>query len=427
MEKERLKQVLIEQRNDFLQKKPGIEREKLAEAGKYLKLPHIYVVSGIRRCGKSTLLRQIAAKYYAGNNFFFLNFEDERLYNFDVTEFNRILELQIELFGNHKTFIIDEIQNVEAFELFLRRLSDSGYKFIVSGSNSELLSGELATKITGRHIETILQPFNFREYLRFYKIEVNNEDLYLTEKRAKIFRFFEKYSQEGGMPEYLSYKTDEIIIRMYEDILIKDIAVRNAITNIVQLRELSRYLITNFGRRFSYNSLQKAIGLGSVNTAKNYCSFLEQSYLVKNITRFDHSVKKQQRNDKKAYVADHMIIRNVSTQLTKDSGRVLENIVANNLISENSLYYFSGKKECDFVAIDNNNNIKLFQVCADLNQDNYKRETSGIVEGINYFQLTEGNILTNSQEEEIEIEGKIIHVIPLWKWLLNKNDSYGNV
>jgi uncharacterized protein len=147
MEKEWLKQVLIEQRNDFLKKKPGIEREKLEEAGEYLKLPHIYVVSGIRRCGKSTLLRQIAAKYFSGNNFFFLNFEDERLFNFNVTEFNQILELQIELFGNHKTFIIDEIQNVNAFELFLRRLSDSGYKFIVSGSNSELLSGELATKI----------------------------------------------------------------------------------------------------------------------------------------------------------------------------------------------------------------------------------------------------------------------------------------
>ena len=423
MEKEWLKQVLIEQRNDFLKKKPGIEREKLAEAGKYLKLPHIYVVSGIRRCGKSTLLRQIAAKYYSGNNFFFLNFEDERLFNFNVTEFNQILELQIELFGNYNTFIIDEIQNVNAFELFLRRLSDSGYKFIVSGSNSELLSGELATKLTGRHIETVLQPFNFREYLRFNKIELDKVDIYLTEKRANISRLFEKYFQEGGMPEYLSYKTDEIVIRMYEDILIKDIAVRNAINNIVQLRELSRYLITNFGRRFSFNSLQKAIGLGSVNTVINYCSFLEQSYLIKNITMFDHSVKKQQRNDKKAYVADHTIIRNVSTQLTKDSGRILENIAANSLLSEHSLYYYSGKKECDFVAIDKNNSIKLFQVCADLNHDNSNREISGILEGMNYFQLTEGNILTTSQEDKIEIDGKIINVIPLWKWLINKHQD----
>jgi uncharacterized protein len=421
MEKERLKQVLIEQRNDFLKKKPGIEREKLAEAGKYLKLPHIYVVSGIRRCGKSTLLRQIAAKYYSGNNFFFLNFEDERFFNFNVTEFNQILELQIELFGNHNTFIIDEIQNVHAFELFLRRLSDSGYKFIVSGSNSKLLSGKLATKITGRNIETILQPFNFRECLSFYKIDVAHKDLYITEKRAIVSRYFERYFLEGGMPEYLSYKTEEILTRMYEDILIKDIAARNGITNIVQLRELSRYLISNFGRRFSYNSLQKAISLGSVNTAINYCSFLEESYLVKNITRFDHSVKKQQRNDKKTYVTDHAIIRNVSTQLTKDSGRILENIAANYLLSENSLYYYSGKKECDFVAIDNNKNARLYQVCADLNPENLKRETGGILEAMNYFQICEGSILTNSQEDKIETAGKLIHVIPLWKWLWLKN------
>jgi uncharacterized protein len=115
----------------------------------------------------------------------------------------------------------------------------------------------LPPKLTGRHIETILQPFNFREYLRFNKIELDKSDIYLTEKRANISRYFENYFQEGGMPEYLSYKTDEILIRMYEDILIKDIAVRNGINNIVQLRELSRYLITNFGRRFSFNSLQK--------------------------------------------------------------------------------------------------------------------------------------------------------------------------
>ncbi|MBI4646408.1 MAG: ATP-binding protein [Bacteroidia bacterium] len=421
MEKEHLKQILIEQRNDFLKKKNGIEREKLAESEKYLKLPHVYVISGIRRCGKSTLMRQIAAKYYPGNNFFFLNFEDDRLFNFDVSRFNKILELQIELFGNNFTFFIDEIQNVPNFELFLRRLSDRGYKFIISGSNAELMSGELATKITGRHIETVLQPFNFREYLKFNNIEFTMQDLYLTEKRAEISGFFEKYFSEGGMPEYLTFKIGEILARMYEDILIKDIAVRNGITNIVQLRELSRYLISNFGRRFSYNSLQKATGLGSVNTAKSYCSYLEQSYLINNINKFDHSLKKQLMNDKKIYVADHAIIRNVSTQLTKDTGRILENIVACALLSENDLYYYSGKKECDFVTIDKNKNIQLFQVCADLNNENQKIETGGMAECMDYFNLGEGTILTHSQEEEIVDEDKKINIIPVWKWLLTKN------
>ena len=421
MEKEHLKQILVEQRNDFVNKKYGTEREKLAESEKYLKLPHVYVISGIRRCGKSTLMRQIATKYYPVNNYFFLNFEDERLFNFDVSLFNTILELQIELFGSHKTFFIDEIQNVPNFELFLRRLSDKGYKFIISGSNAELLSGELATKITGRHIETVLQPFNFREFLKFNNFEFTVQDLYLTEKRAEISAFFEKYFTDGGMPEYLTFKTGEILARMYEDILIKDIAVRNGISNIVPLRELSRYLISNFGRRFSYNSLQKATGLGSVNTAKSYCSYLEQSYLINNINKFDHSLKKQQVNDKKNYVADHAIIRNVSMHLTKDIGRILENIVAGALLSENDLYYYSGKKECDFVAIDKNNNIQLFQVCADLNNENLKRETDGLAECMDYFNLKQGTILTSSQEEEIVNGDKKINIIPIWKWLLINN------
>jgi hypothetical protein len=419
MEKERLKQILFEQRSDFLNKKTGIQREKLKESFKYLNLPHIYVITGIRRCGKSTLMRQIAAKYYPKNNFFFLSFEDERLFNFDLTQFNQILELQIELFGNHQTFFIDEIQNVPNFELFLRRLCDSGYKFIISGSNAELLSGELATKITGRHIQSVLRPFNFREYLKFRKIEVEKRDLYKSEKRALISRYFEEYLLEGGMPEYLTYRTNEIVMRMYEDILIKDIAARYGITNIVQLRELSRYLISNFGRRFSYNSLQKAIRLGSVNTAISYSFYLEQSYLIQNINKFDHSLKKQQVNEKKTYVADHSIIRNVSTQLTKDTGRILENIVANTLLSHSSLFYFSGNGECDFVAIDNNKSVTLFQVCDHLNSENSSREIKGMVESLNFFNLPEGIIITHGQEEEIETEGKKIYVTPIWKWLLS--------
>ncbi|MDZ4203461.1 MAG: ATP-binding protein [Bacteroidales bacterium] len=420
MEKERLKQIILEQRQDFLNKKTGVEREKLSEAGKYLKLPHVYVISGIRRCGKSTLMRQIAEKYYPEENYFFLNFEDERLFNFDAGLFNDLLEIQIELFGNHKTFFIDEIQTISNFELFIRRLSDSGYKFIISGSNAELLSGELATKLTGRHVATRLQPFSFKEFLLFYNITYTLQDLYLTENRAILSGEFERYSSEGGMPEYVTYKTGEILTRMYEDILIKDIMVRNGISNIVPLRELSRYLISNFGRRYSYNSLQKATGLGSANTAKSYCSFLEQSYLINSIYKYDHSLKKQFVNDKKSYVADHAIIKAISTMLTKDTGRIIENIVANDLIADNMLYYYSGRKECDFVAVDANRNVQLFQVCEYLDTETLKRETEGLIEGMNYFKLSKGIILSQHQEDEFTTDGKTIQITPVWKWLLIK-------
>ncbi|MFH2142857.1 MAG: ATP-binding protein [Bacteroidota bacterium] len=423
MNKETLKQIVTDQRRDFLMKKSGAIREKIAEAETYLKLPHIYVISGIRRCGKSTFLRQIAEHFYNNKDFFFINFEDERLYNFNAAEFNSILEVQIELFGNIKTFIIDEIQNVDKFELFLRRLSDSGYKFIVSGSNAELLSGEISSKITGRHIETTLRPFSFNEFLLFKKFEVRENDLYDSEKRAHISAQFEKYMIDGGMPEYLKYKTSEIITRMYDDIIIKDIVVRNGITNIVPLRELSRYLVSNFGRKFSYNSLQRAIGLGSVNTAKSYCQYLENSFLINNITKFDYSLKKQMANEKKPYLADHSIIRFVSSQLHNDRGRILENMVGSHLADSNEIYYFSDKKECDFVSINRKKNISLFQVTLVLNEENYKREITGLAEAMDYFDLRKGTIITSSQEDEIIESGKKIKVVPGWRFMLNKKSE----
>lgn len=419
MNKETLKQILTDQRRDFLMKKTGALREKIHEAESYLKLPHIYVISGIRRCGKSTFLRQIANRFYKNKDFFFVNFEDERLYNFNAADFNSILEVQIELYGKHKTFIIDEIQNVQNFELFLRRLSDSGYKFIVSGSNAELLSGEISSKITGRHIETILKPFNFNEYLLFNNISLKEQDLYDTEKRALVSAQFEKYMTEGGMPEYLKYNTSEIITRMYDDIIIKDIVVRNGITNIVPLRELSRYLVSNFGRRFSYNSLQRAVGLGSVNTAKSYCQYLENSFLINQVTKFDYSLKKQMANDKKPYVADHSIIRLVSSHLHNDKGRILENMVGSQLADSNEIYYFSDKKECDFVTVDKEKKIRLYQVTLELNEENYKRETSGLKEAMDFFGLKKGTIVTSSQEDEIKENGNKIKIVPAWRFMLH--------
>lgn len=419
MNKEVLKQILFEQRKDFLKKGIGVSREKLTEAEKFLQLPHIYVISGIRRCGKSTFLRQIAHTFYNDKDFYFINFEDERLFNFNASDFNLVLETQNELWGSQKTFIIDEIQNVDKFELFLRRLTDSGYKFIVSGSNADLLSGEMATKITGRYIETKLNPFNFREFLNYHRISTDINDVFDTENKAKISANFEKYINSGGMPEYNKFKMAEIITRMYEDILIKDIAVRYGITNIVALRELSRYVVSNFGRRFSYNSLQKALGFGSVNTVKSYLSYLENAFLLKIVSKYDHSLKKQLSNEKKTYIIDSAIIKLVSNQLTEDRGRLLENIVAQHLAVDNQIYYFSDKYECDFISMDNHKNIAAYQVTYILNETNREREIKGLVEAMDFFGINKGTIITMSQSEEIKLSKKQITVLPAWRVLLN--------
>lgn len=248
--KELLKIVLTEQRFSILKRDTGIEREVLSEIGKKIKLPHVHILTGMRRCGKSTLLRQIIKKYYNDTDFYYVNFDDERFLNFDASDFNLIYETLTALFGKNTVFFIDEIQNVDKFETFVRRFYDQGFKFFITGSNATLLSKELGTRLTGRHIDTVVKPFSFNEFLKKSGYKTDTENLYLTENRVKIKKLFEEYLTRGVMPEYLFFDNDEILHQVYEDIVIKDIVVRHNVDNALLLKQLYQYLISNPGRKF---------------------------------------------------------------------------------------------------------------------------------------------------------------------------------
>ncbi|RLG15234.1 MAG: ATP-binding protein [Candidatus Nanohalarchaeota archaeon] len=418
LSKEQLKQILTEQRESILKKSTGIERTILKDIEPKIKLPRVIVLTGIRRCGKSTILRQIIDKYYSNTDFYYINFEDERLFNFNASEFNNIYETLVELFGKKTTFFIDEIQNITNFETFVRRFNDNGYKFYITGSNAKLLSKELGTKLTGRHLDMVVVPFSFPEYLKLKQYPFETSMLYKTETRAEIKNHFREYLAKGGMPEYLLYDDIEILARIYEDIVIKDIVVRYHIENIAALKELYQYLITNNSNRFSFNSLKNIIPLGSVNTIKRYISYLEESHFAKVISKFDYSLKKQLINDKKLYVLDNGFIRAVSTKLTKDNGWLLENLVFNVLGASSKIYYHSSAKECDFVVLENKNINSVIQVTWQLNDHNKKREFDGLVDAMDKFKLKKGTILTYDQEDEIKKENKTIIIKPVWKWLL---------
>ncbi|OQX78477.1 MAG: hypothetical protein B6D64_06610 [Bacteroidetes bacterium 4484_276] len=418
MNKDLVKQILVEQNQNFLRKETGVTRGVLANVSKKAALPHVHVITGMRRSGKSTLFRQIVKQLFRDQGIFYVNFEDERFLGFKAQEFNIIHESLIELFGEQKVFFIDEAQNVEGFELFVRRLSEQGNKFYLTGSNANLLSREISSRLTGRHIDTNLQPFSYLEYLSFRKIKPEKNDIYITEKRALLQKMFNEYLSMGGMPEYLKYKDDEILIRIYEDIVAKDIAIRYKITNVFQLKQLYQLLISNFSTRFSFRSLMQQSGIRSNNTIKNYIEYLENSNFGKVINKFDHSPKKLINSPKKLYITDHAFIPKISTKLTKDFGRTLENIVFCSLTGENEVFYFSDKNECDFIAIDNAKKVQTIQVCYDLNDQNRKREIAGLTEAMDYFQLADGLILTMGQEEEILTGNHKIKVIPVWKWLV---------
>ena len=420
LSEEQIKEILIKQRETILNKKFGVERTLLKEIESKIKLPHVVVLTGLRRSGKSTLLRQLIKRNYKDEDFYYINFEDERLFNFPASEFNRLYESLISLYGKKKTFFLDEIQNVTNFETFVRRFYEEGFKFFITGSSAALLSRELGTKLTGRHIDILVKPFSFLEFLKLREFTLEKNSIYKIESKIEIKKYFDEYLIKGGMPEYLIYNEAELLTKVYEDTVLKDIAVRYNVSNVVVLRNLYSILISNFANKFSFNSLKKITNINSVNTIKKFIHYLEETYFAKTINKFDYSLKRQLINNKKFYIIDNGFIGVLSKKLTKDKGWLLENLVFNFLNKDNDIFYYSNKNECDFLLVKNKAVIKAIQVCYDLNEDNREREISGLREAMDKFRLKEGLLLTNSQEEEIKEKGRKIKVIPVWKWILKE-------
>ena len=415
-----IKEILVRQRETILNKKYGIERTVLREVESKMKLPHVVVLTGLRRSGKSTLLRQLIKKHYKDEDFYYINFEDERLFNFPANEFNRLYEALINLYGKKKTFFLDEIQNVTNFETFVRRFYEEGFKFFITGSSANLLSRELGTKLTGRHVDIVVRPFSFLEFLKLKEIKINKGLIYKTETKVEIKKYFEEYLIKGGMPEYLIYDDPELLTKVYEDTIIKDIAVRYKVSNVAVLRQLYSFLINNFSNKFSFNSIKKFTLIKSVNTIKKFISYLEETYFAKTINKFDYSLKKQMINDKKFYPLDNGFIEILSKKLTKDYGWLLENLVFNCLNNKYEIFYYSEKTECDFLIVKNKEVKQAIQVCYNFDEKNREREIGGLNNAMKKFNLKQGLILTHDQENELKIENKKIVVKPVWKWLLEK-------
>ncbi|MHB8562117.1 MAG: ATP-binding protein, partial [Thermoplasmataceae archaeon] len=247
--KESLKKVVKEQRMNIESADQGIIREVLS--GIDVDIPFAHIISGIRRSGKSTLLRQLLSKL---PNFYYLNFEDTRLQSFETSDFEKLVEIFAEEFGESKFYLFDEIQNVQNWEIFVRSGLDRDRRFLITGSNASMLSSELGTRLTGRHLNTELFPFSYKEV-----ISIKNE--------TPGPESFKNYLTEGGFPEYVKNCKSEILRELLNDIIQRDIVARYKISSSKILFEMAIYLLTNSGKEFTYNALKKTFGLGSVNTA----------------------------------------------------------------------------------------------------------------------------------------------------------------
>ncbi len=398
--KETLRQIVIEQRAELGFFEYGIEREELGKIR--LGLPYAIIISGVRRSGKSTLLHQLLKKL---SNFYYLNFEDTRLIDFESSDFEKLDEIFREEYGDSQFYLLDEIQNVKHWEIFVRSRLDKRKQFIITGSNASLLSRELGTRLTGRHLNVELFPFSFREIL-------------LLKKEKASPKSFEQYLNKGGFPEFAKYERAEILRELLSDILHRDIVSRHNIREIKALQEIAIYLLTNVGKEFSFNSLKRMFGFGSVNTPISFVSYLEDSYLLFTIPKFDYSLRKQLINEKKVYSIDNGLSVANSVSFTSDKGRMLENAVFVGLRrSHKDIYYFKGKGECDFLVKEGGSIRMAIQVTYEMNEDNKRHELDGLLEAMSKFGLDESLIITSNQEDEINIQGKKILVKPAWKWM----------
>jgi predicted AAA+ superfamily ATPase len=405
-----IEQVAISQYDVLTMKNKGLPRKAMEN------LPtlssHALIISGIRRCGKSTLLGQLQDSKYP--DAFFLNFEDPRLYDFERNDFTRLDTVIART--QKRILFFDEIQVIPEWERYVRQKLDEDFRIVITGSNASLLSKELGTKLTGRYLMHELFPFSYEEFCTFKSHEFSPESVL-------------SYLRLGGFPEYLKQENGEILTRLFDDILMRDIVVRYGIRDTKTLQRLALYLVSNVGNLISGNKLRALLEHGATSTVIEYLSHLETSYLLFLVPKFSYSIKQQITNPRKVYSIDTGFINANSTSFSNDYGHIFENLVFLHLRRNyNDIFYFSEKGECDFVVCRKREVINCIQVCYELNQDNLERETKGLFEAMDYFNLMEGTLVTLRHNDCITRNDKTIHVVPAHTFLITitTNDRINN-
>jgi len=389
---------------------------------------------GVRRSGKTyilfSLIKQLRQTIDT-NNLLYINFEDDRLFPLTANDLSLFLESYYELYPAKKKekvyFFFDEIQNVPAWELFLRRLADTeNCAIYVTGSSAKLLSKEIATSLRGRTISYEIFPLSFSEFLSFKDIEPN---IHSSNSRACIGNALNEYIWKGGFPEVVSQEKAvffKILQEYLELIMYRDVLDRHHLSNAFLLKFLQKYGITHLSTLVSVNNLHslfKQEGLAvSKNTLHDYLDYFEDAFLFFSIPIHSRSVKAELRNPKKIYCIDTGF--NTVVDMTSDFsiGRIIENIVFLHLRRKYSqISYVKLKQETDFCYTAEKMKC-LVNVSYNLeNPSTKKRELTGLAEAMDYYKVKNGTIITSDLEETISLEERQIKIVPLWKWLLSKD------
>ena len=391
----------------------------------------IVTLKGVRRCGKTSILYQTIKKLRETvdkTNLVYINFEDDRIFPVQLPDCNELLEAYYEMFPTKKPekvyFFFDEIQIVENWEIFIRRLHDTeNCQIYLCGSSSKLLSSEIASSLRGRSISYEIFPLSFKEFLRFKNIDNN---YYSSANYALIRSALNTYLFQGGFPELIYENKDKhkLILQEYVDLIIyKDLIERYGITNRNLVKLLVKYCYVNISTPLSQNKLfneLKSQGISlSKNTLYEYIDYLREVYAIFTIPLYSRSVGEQNRNPLKLYAIDTGFKAIFS--ISQDIGRVIENVVMLHLRRKNvALYYWADKQETDF-AYEAEDGIRLVNVCYDLsNPETKTREINSLFEAMQKHNVSNTTLITMEMEELVSIDNKSINIVPLWKWLIDQ-------
>jgi len=412
----------LEERDNLLNQ-PYIERIDIGLKKEYLITGLIKLITGPRRAGKSVLALQLLKD----ENFAYLNFDDDLLLkHFDE---DAVIQTLNEVYPDYRFLLLDEIQNLPGWELWVNKMYRRGTNLIITGSNARLLSHEMATSLTGRYLQISVFPFSFPEVLKFNKVSFQGNENLTPQKLGVVLGYMNTYLQNGGFPEIVFNPgvLKNYLSSLFDSVLLKDIMKRFKIRQSQQLYDLSNYLLSNYTNPYTYNQLKTDLNFNSVATVQKFAGYLEEPYLFLNLTRYANKIKTQQKSPKKAYIIDNGFIKARSFELSPNYGRLLENMVFAELLRreykpELDIFYYRTRndREIDFVCRKGNQVEQLIQVCYDIsNSKTLKREIDALAEAAAELKCTVLLLLTWEKEETVQRGDLSIHLLPVYKWLCN--------
>lgn len=414
-----MKSILLNQRQerDNLLSHPYLSRHTSHDLESLLSSKQIKLITGPRRSGKSTQ----ALLMLRGKNFAYLNFDDNALLSRWDEEL--VMAMLSDVYPGYEYLLLDEVQNLDNWDLWVSKLYRNGVNMVVTGSNAKLLSSEMATVLTGRYLQVQMFPFSLGEVFEWNKLDVSSsqED---TLAKGKIVQ--DDYLRNGGYPETVEARsiTQSYLSTLFDSIVWKDVAKRHKVRNVTDLNDLAMYLVSNFCNPLSYNSIAMDLGFASVATTKKFMGYLNEPYLFFYLPRYNNKLKLMKNAPNKVYLVDNGFVSAKAFSLSDNMGRLLENQVFVELLrrgynTEKSLFYYRSRndKETDFVTRQGNRIESLIQVCYDLSSPKTeKREVDSLIECAGELKCDHLMIITWDEERVIEKNGYRIEVVPVMKW-----------